>query len=87
MQMTPLRPIALGDSTGIRFHQPILPNLWKGEANCLVGPFSGKDVAEYFANYASEYGQYECFGYRVFPKRDAWYVEIEASAIPDSQKQ
>jgi hypothetical protein len=77
---TVLRPIALSGPEGVRFHQPILPNCWKGESNCIVGPFSGENVARHFANFAVDFGQYEGFSYNVFPKRDAWYVEIEQVA-------
>ena len=74
--MDGIRPIALRGKTGIRLYQPILPNRWQGETNCLVGPFSGKEVAEYFAGYACDFGQFEKLTFRVFAKRDAWYVEI-----------
>ncbi len=55
----------------------ILPNTWKGEVNCIIGPFSGKNVAEYFANRVVDFGQYEFCSERIFAKRDAWYIEIQ----------
>lgn len=81
------RPLVLSDETGIRLHHPILPNQWQGEINCFVGPFSGKDVAEYFAGYASEFGQYESMSYRVFPKRDEWFLEIKAVTVPGASRE
>lgn len=54
----------------------IVPNRWQGEANCVVGPFSSKTVAEYFANHVVDFGHYERFSQRVVVKRDAYYVEV-----------
>lgn len=54
----------------------VVPNRWLGEADCLVGPFSGRDVAAYFANRLVDFGQYEVFSMRVFARRNAWYVEV-----------
>jgi hypothetical protein len=79
-------PIMLSEKDGYRFWTPLLPTRWKGETNCVVGPFSGRDVAEYFAGYASDFGQYESYSYKVFPKRDAWYVKIEASQEQRAQR-
>lgn len=56
----------------------ILPNRWQGETDCVVGPFSGRKVAEYFANSVVDFGQYETISRRVFAKGDAWYVEVSA---------
>jgi hypothetical protein len=75
-----MRPIAVAGPHGVDYHYPILPNQWKGETDCIVGPFSGEDVAQYFANYAVDFGHYESFSYRVFPKRNEWYVEINGTA-------
>lgn len=58
----------------------IVPNRWQGESDCLVGPFSGHAVASYFANRLVDFGQFEVFSMRVFPKRNAWYVEVRARA-------
>ena len=60
-------------------HQPcIVPNRWQGECDCVVGPFSSRKVAEYFAGTVVDFGQFEAFTKRVFAKRDAFYVEIQA---------
>lgn len=53
-----------------------LPNQWQGEKNCLVGPFSNKEVAGYFANSVT-LRQLEIMIGRIFPHRDSWYVEIK----------
>ena len=61
-------------------HQTVIvPNRWQGEINCVVGPFSSQEVADYFASRVVDFGHYEVFSQRVFPKRDAWYVEIQPS--------
>lgn len=54
----------------------VVPNRWQGEADSLVGPFSGHEVAAYFANRLVDFGQFEVFTMRVFPRRNAWYVEV-----------
>lgn len=77
-----MRPIAVRDTTGVTFRHPILPNCWKGETNCIVGPFSSKDIATYFTNYAVDFGQYEGFSYRTFVKGCEWYVEISSIEAP-----
>lgn len=59
----------------------VVPNRWQGEADCLVGPFSGRQVAAYFANRLVDFGQFEVFSMRVFPRRDAWFVEVRARAF------
>ena len=54
----------------------IVPNRWQGETDCVVGPFSSKTVAEYFANNVVDFGHYEGFSQEVIVKRDAYYVEV-----------
>lgn len=54
----------------------IVPNLWKGEWPCLVGPFSGRIVAEYFANAVVDFGRYETIRERIFARQDSFYVEV-----------
>ena len=53
----------------------VSPAAWMGET-CVVGPFSSKYVAEYFAGHSVEFGQLETLSQRIFVKGDAWYVEI-----------
>jgi hypothetical protein len=61
----------------------VVPNRWQGEADCLVGPFSSRDVAEYFASAVVDFGQYETVSRRIFAKGDAWFVEVsECRAAP-----
>ncbi len=71
------RPLILKDGNHFRSIRPILPNLWQGECDCVVGPFANKQVAEYFANRVVDFGQYDAFSQRVFAKRDAYYVEVK----------
>ena len=63
----------------------ILPALWQGEVNCAVGPFSSRNVAEYFAGNVVDFGQLETLTRRVFAKRDAWYVEVRAAQDCESK--
>lgn len=60
----------------------IVPNRWQGEANCIVGPFSSRAVAEYFANAVVDFGQYETYSRRIFAKGDSWFVEVRESPLP-----
>jgi hypothetical protein len=53
-----------------------LPTHWQGESNFVVGPFSSRDVADYFANTLVDFGQLENFFMRTFASGDAWYVEV-----------
>lgn len=53
----------------------ILPNRWQGEVNCVIGPFSSKDVAEYFAGHVADFGQLGDIEEIIFAKRDEWYIE------------
>ena len=77
-----IRPVAVSNTSGVEFRYPVLPNCWKGETGCIVGPFSSKDVAEYFSNYAVDFGQYEDFSYRMFVKGCEWYIEINDAEAP-----
>lgn len=56
---------------------PTLPNCWQGEPDCVVGPFSSRTVAEYFANANTE-SCYDAIMDHIFPNGDAWYVEVRA---------
>ncbi|HKI58499.1 MAG TPA: hypothetical protein VKA00_04660 [Trueperaceae bacterium] len=60
----------------------VVPNRWQGDADCAVGPFSGRDVARYFASRVVDFGQYEVFSMRVFARRNAWYVEVRRRPPP-----
>lgn len=54
----------------------IVPNRWQGEADCAVGPFSGRRVATYFADRVVGLRQREACAMRVFARGNAWYVEV-----------
>ena len=71
-----------GLSTYAYTQNPIVPNRWQGECNCLVGPFSSRTVAEYFANAVVDFGQYETMSRSVFAKGDSWYVEVNKEEAP-----
>lgn len=55
---------------------PITPNRWQGEQDCVVGPFSGKKVADYFSETVVNFNRPA----RIFARRDAWYVEVLGNA-------
>lgn len=61
--------------------EEVVPNRWQGDVDCVVGPFSGRDVAVYFADRVVDFGQYEVFTMRVFARRNAWYVEVRRRAL------
>jgi hypothetical protein len=63
--------------------QLISPNLWQGEVDCVIGPFSSKVVAEYFVGHMMKFGQLCDLEEIIFAKRDAWY--IEARGLPDKK--
>jgi hypothetical protein len=56
-----------------------LPTHWQGEVNCVVGPFSSREVAHYFANNVVDFGHFEDLVMRVFPNADAWYLEVTSA--------
>jgi hypothetical protein len=60
-----------------RAYEPVSPNRWQGESNCLVGPFSCQEVARRFADAPVEFGQYEAYIEQVLVVGDSWYVEIQ----------
>ncbi len=62
---------------GVRPVTPISPNRWKGESDCIVGPFSNRGLAFGFANVTTDFGQYGGVRFHIFAKRDSWYVEVE----------
>ena len=70
------RPVAIRKAAGIHFLQPVLPNRWQGETDCIVGPFSSCEIAEYFANRVVDFGQFESCSQRIFPKGNEWYIEV-----------
>lgn len=51
-----------------RSRRLIVPNLWEGEWPCLVGPFSGRVVAEYFADRVLEFCRFEAVLERIFAR-------------------
>jgi len=54
----------------------VVPNRWQGQVDCLVGPFSGRGVAEHFANRVVDFGSYDAYAGRIFARGDGWFVEI-----------
>jgi hypothetical protein len=60
-------------------YEPVSLYRWRGESNCLVGPFSCREVAERFTRAQVDFGQYEAYVELVLAVRDSWYVEIRAA--------
>jgi hypothetical protein len=58
-------------------YQLIVPNRWHGEVDCVIGPFSSKHVAEYYARVVVDFGQFE-IAQRIFANGDSWYIETES---------
>ncbi len=80
MSISTVDPIFTRDETGtMRKRQPIVPNRWKGETGCLVGPFSDSSVARYFAGYVVDFGHYSAYTYDVIAVYDSWYVEVSST--------
>lgn len=67
-------------AAGARRLESVSPNRWRGECGCAVGPFSSRQVAEIFGRFAVLRGHCRRPQLRVFPYRDAWYVEVRADA-------
>jgi hypothetical protein len=67
---------------GNSFHayDPIVPAHWHGEVNCVIGPFSSQQVAEYYAKVVVDFGQLEV-SQRIFANRDAWYIEAQQLSV------
>lgn len=82
-----LRPIAVRNASGVQFRHPVSPSSWRGQTDCIVGPFSSKDVAAYFTRHAmalmlADSAQavsirHEAYDFRVFVKGCEWYIEIQ----------
>ena len=54
----------------------ILPNRWQGEADCVVGPFVSRAVAERFNNNTVDFGHFDAFVERLFNRENVWYIEV-----------
>lgn len=75
------------DTSSAQPRQPILPNQWTGETDCIVGPFSGRNVAELFVNRAVDFGHYETFRQRIFEGDDAWFIEIQPVTVEQNDQE
>jgi hypothetical protein len=67
--------IALRKGNAIFLLNVTPPSRWKGEQNCIVGPFSSEMVADCFTGHFAELmcSLPEC---TLFLKGDSWYVEV-----------
>jgi hypothetical protein len=55
----------------------IVPNRWRGEVDCVIGPFSSKQVAEYYAKVVIDFGHFE-ISQHIFANGDSWYIEAKS---------
>jgi hypothetical protein len=53
------------------------PETWKGEADCVVGPFTSRDSAEYFVDVTTGW-RLNVITRHLFASDNSWYVETEA---------
>lgn len=58
----------------------VLPSLWQGQIDCVVGPFSGKEVATYFVHFVLNLNYVATDADCIFAKGDAWYIRVPARA-------
>lgn len=54
----------------------VVPARWQGQVDCLVGPFSGRGVADHFASRVVDFGAFDAHAGRIFARRDGWFVEV-----------
>ena len=71
------RPIWIRKETEIKVLEPTLPNCWQGQPDCVVGPFSSRNVAEYFAHVSVDFSHCNAIMESIFACGDAWYVEVK----------
>lgn len=82
------RPVLVIEASEMKSYAPVPPNCWQGQVDCVVGPFSSQEVAQYFARSVVEYSQYDAFIDQLFPRGDAWYLKIgQARSEPAGQSQ
>lgn len=58
---------------------PIAPNHWQGEHECVIGQFSSRSIAEDFISLVILFRHQTAFEHSIFAKGDAWYVELAES--------
>ena len=73
-------------SHGAEQPQTVVPNRWQGEADCLVGPFSSRAVADYFASCVVNTSDRTSTN-EMFAREDGWYLVVRrldapAKAVP-----
>lgn len=59
----------------------VVPNRWQGEADCLVGPFSSRTVADYFANSVVNTSDRTTTD-ELFAREDGWYLVVRRLDTP-----
>jgi hypothetical protein len=79
--MTVLEPVIWKKTdTGFQKVVVTLPTHWQGECDCIVGPFSSREVATHFANYVVVgFAQFETLDTSIFANGDAWYLEVKTT--------
>jgi hypothetical protein len=72
-----VQTVIIKQGQAFRQYHPIVPNRWHGEVDCVIGPFSSQQVAEYYAKVVVDFGQFE-IAQHIFANGDSWYIETES---------
>ena len=56
--------------------QPTTPNRWTGEADCVLGPFARREVADRFLDLGAVSGASSAYVPLLFEHEGAWYVDL-----------
>jgi hypothetical protein len=70
-----LTRVAIKQGAGLVFLEPISPSNWHGETGCVIGPFSSREITEYFLVKVMHLHQGRPTP-RVFAEGYNWYIEL-----------
>ncbi len=65
------------EPTGPQSLQPMCPDCWAGEVDCVIGPFSSREAAHIFVSLKVDFSALGSVLEHIFAKGDAWYVELK----------
>lgn len=74
----------LPDAQGGYVVEPVSPCAWRGQQDCVIGPFSSREAAKNFLSLNVDFCSLGVTAETIFPKGDAWYVQL--SSRDDSLK-
>ncbi len=72
---TDLNRVAIKQGAGMVFLEPISPNSWQGETGCVIGPFSSREITEYFLVKVMHLHEGSSSP-RVFAEGYSWYIAL-----------